>query len=249
MKNTKPNPNQRDRSDQTRHRILVAAVKEFSAHGLAGARTDSIARSAKVNKALLYYYFKSKEALYLATIEEMVGNVVKSTTAVFEQSCTSGEQLLRLALNHFDRILTQHDFQSLMQQEMIRFRIGKGSTALPLIARTAFAPLIVRLRKTVREGIRTGELLPIDWMQVIYSGFGGNVFYFLSAPMMRMALAAASFEPFSPAALASRRKSAVQFLANALFVDRTQGQKLARRVLSAMPMPKAKPHPQWRKHL
>jgi hypothetical protein len=86
-------------------------------------------------------------------------------------------------------------------------------------------------------------------MQVIYSGFGANVVYFLSAPIMRVALAADSFEPFSPAVLASRRKSAVEFLANALFVDRTQGQKLARRVLAAIPMPEAGPHPQWRKQL
>jgi TetR/AcrR family transcriptional regulator len=201
-----------------------------------------------VNKALLYYYFRSKESLYIATIEHMVGNVVESTTAVFEESCTPGEHLLRLALNHFDRILIQHDFQSLMQQEMIRFRIGK-STALPVIARTAFAPLLAKMRRTVRHGIRTGELIPLDWKQVIYSGFGANIFYFLSAPIMRVALAADSFEPFSPEVLASRRKSAMKFLANALFVDRTQGQKLARRVLAAMPMPEAGPHPQWRKQL
>jgi hypothetical protein len=55
--------------------------------------------------------------------------------------------------------------------------------------------------------------------------------------MMRAALAADSFDPLAPIALVSRRKSAVQFLANALFVDRAQGQKLARRVLAAMPMP------------
>src|SRR6202020_2572002 len=97
------NANQQERSDQTRRKILHAAIHEFSAHGLAGSRTDAIARSAKVNKALLYYYFKSKEALYTATIEDMVGNVMKSTNALLEQRCTPGEHLLRLALNHFDR--------------------------------------------------------------------------------------------------------------------------------------------------
>jgi TetR/AcrR family transcriptional regulator len=228
--------NQQDRADQTRQKILQSAVREFSAHGLAGARTDAIARSAKVNKALLYYYFKSKEALYTATIEDMISNVVRTTTAVLDQRCTPGEHLLRLALNHFDRILAQSNFQSLMQQEMIRFRSGKSST-LPMIARTAMEPLLARMRKTVIEGIRSGELIRVDWMQVIYSSFGANVFYFLSAPMMGAALAADSFDPLAPIALASRRKSAVQFLANALFVDRAQGQKLARRVLAAMPMP------------
>ena len=248
MKTATPNPNQEDRSDQTRRRILQAAAREFSAHGLAGARTDAIARSAKVNKALIYYYFKSKEALYIAAIEDMVDSVVKSTAAVLEQRCTPGEQLLRLALNHFDRILTQHEFQSLMQQEMIRVRTGK-SKALPVIARTALMPLLANMEKTVRHAIRTGEIVRLDWMQVLYSGLGANVFYFLSAPVMRLAFADESFEPFAQETLASRRRSAVKFLANALFVDRAEGHKLARRVLAAMPMPEASPGSQWRKEL
>ncbi len=49
------------RADRTKKAILRAAIREFSAHGLAGARTDAIAESAKVNKALLYYYFQSKK--------------------------------------------------------------------------------------------------------------------------------------------------------------------------------------------
>src|SRR6185312_13602880 len=127
--------------DQARERILRAALCEFSAHGLAGARTGAIAESAKVNKALLYYYFKNKESLYAAAFEEVLQGVMASTTAVLQVECTAGEHLLRLALNHFDRILSQREFQSLMQQEMVRFHHGKR-TAIPLLARTAFAPLL-----------------------------------------------------------------------------------------------------------
>ena len=58
-----------DRSTETRSRILDAALSEFSANGLAGARTERIAAAAGVNKALLYYYFDSKEKLYLAALE------------------------------------------------------------------------------------------------------------------------------------------------------------------------------------
>ena len=48
----------------SRRAILQAAITEFSREGVAGARTDAIARAAKVNKALLYYYFEDKESLY-----------------------------------------------------------------------------------------------------------------------------------------------------------------------------------------
>lgn len=248
MPRQKPNTHKQDRSDQTRRAILDAAIREFSAHGLAGARTDAIAQSAKVNKALLYYYFKSKEALYTATIEDVMDAVIRNTTAILEQKCTPGEHLLRLALSHFDRILTQHNFQSLMQQEMVRFQAGK-STALPNIARTAFAPLLKQMQKLVRHGVRAGELVNLDAMQIVYSAFGANVFYFLSAPMMRMALADSSFEPFAPISLAARRRSAIQFLASALFTNRTHGHAAARRVLAAMPMPASGMRTHWRKPL
>lgn len=240
------NPNQQDRSDQTRAKILNAAISEFSAHGLAGARTDAIAESAKVNKALLYYYFKSKGALYNAAIEEVSAKIVQSAFAVLDTKCSEGELLLRATLNHFDRLLTQHEFQNLMQQEMVRFRQGK-SQSIPILAKTVFSPMLERMQQLVRQGVRSGELCEVDWMQVMYSAFGSNVFYFLSAPMVNLAL---SLDPFTPAAIESRRKTAIRFLGNALFVDRVYGAKLARRVLASMPTPsQIKTRPVWRKTL
>ena len=135
-----------DRADQTRRRILRAAVKEFSTHGLSGARTDGIAESARANKALLYYYFKSKQGLYAAAIEEVAVRVMETAMAEFDPSYTAGERLLRSALHHFDRILTQQEFQSLMQQELVRFQSGKTGS-MPVLFRTAFRPLIEKIRE------------------------------------------------------------------------------------------------------
>ena len=228
--------NQRNLADQTPKRILRAAIREFSAHGLFGARMEAIAESAGANKALLYYYFKSKKGLYEAALEEVSGTVVENALAALDARYSAGERLLRTALNHFDRILTQHEFQSLMQQEMVRFRRGEGGS-MPVMYRTAFEPLMEKLRTAVEEGVRSGELCKVDWQQVMYSIFGVNVFYFLSAPMVQMAL---KFEPLDADVLRSRRKAVAQFLGNALFVDRARGAKLAARVLAAMPMPEVK---------
>src|SRR5688572_6751110 len=49
-------------------RILAAAAVEFATRGYAGARVDRIARRARVNKAMLYYHFGSKQALYRALL-------------------------------------------------------------------------------------------------------------------------------------------------------------------------------------
>lgn len=225
-----------NRAGRTQKKILRAAVQEFSTHGLSGARTDRIAEAAKVNKALLYYYFKSKQDLYTAAVEAVSARVVENALAEFDPKYSAGERLLRSAIHHFDRILTQHEFQSLMQQEMVRFRSDK-SGSLPILFRTAFHPMIEKLREATEDGIRTGELCPVDWLQMVYSMFGANVFYFLSAPMMELAL---PLKPLDPKALKARRKAAVQFLGMALFTDRASGTKLANRVLRDMPMPRVK---------
>jgi TetR/AcrR family transcriptional regulator len=238
-------PDSNRRADRTRKSILRAAIREFSAHGLAGARTDAIAESAKVNKALLYYYFKSKSGLYAAAIEEVSGTVVERALAALDPGRSAGDRVLRTALNHFDRILTQRDFQSLMQQEMVRMRRGE-SDALPVLVNNVFKPLLEKLREAVHEGIQTGELCRTDWLQVVYSVLGANVLYFLSAPMMRLML---SFDPMENAAIESRRKAAVRFLGNALFVDRAHGARLARRVLADMPMPRTRNTRVWSKCL
>jgi TetR/AcrR family transcriptional regulator len=225
---------QNRRADATRKAILRAAIREFSTHGLAGARTDAIAESAKVNKALLYYYFKSKNALYTAAIEEVSATAAERALAALDAKHSAGERLLRTAVNHFDRILTERDFQNLMQQEMVRMRRGE-SEAMPTMVEGVFKPLMKKLDEAIHEGIKKGELCQVDWLQIVYSVLGANVLYFLSAPMMRLVL---PFDPFTRAAIEARRKAAVQYLGSALFVDRAHGARLGKRVLAEMPMPK-----------
>jgi TetR/AcrR family transcriptional regulator len=222
-----------DRAAETRARILDAALSEFSAHGLAGARTDRIANSAGVNKALLYYYFESKENLYLAALEMISAKIRDRSLAVFLRASSPGERVLRSALEHFDRILTQHEFQGLMQQEMIRLHKGE-SGALPILVKRVFAPAMTMYQALVREGIEAGELIQADWMQIHLATLGANVFYFLSAPVWRILLPT---EPLAPEALAQRRTALVEFLGQAIFVDRQHGAELAARVLADTPMP------------
>jgi TetR/AcrR family transcriptional regulator len=222
-----------ERVADSRSRILDAALSEFSAHGLAGARTDRIASAAGVNKALLYYYFESKENLYIAALEMISAKIRDRTLAVFLRESTPGERVLRSALEHFDRILTQHEFQGLMQQEMIRLHKGE-SGALPILVKRVFAPVLTMYQAMVREGIESGELIQAEWMQIHLATLGANVFYFLSAPMWRILL---PYEPFAPESLALRRTALVEFLGQAIFIDRQHGAQLAARVLADTPMP------------
>ena len=62
----------RERSAQaTRESILRAAIKVFATHGYAGGKVEQISRAAKSHDRMIYYYFGSKEGLYIAVLEEM----------------------------------------------------------------------------------------------------------------------------------------------------------------------------------
>jgi TetR/AcrR family transcriptional regulator len=224
---------QAERADQTRARILDAAIRQFSDNGLAGARTEQIAEAAGVNKALLYYYFKGKEALYAAALESVAEGVRVSSLAVLEGEGSAGERFLHSALNQFDRIHTNRGFQSLMQQEMVRLHRGEDNALTPLVE-TVFRPLMSRMQEVLREGMASGELIAADPTQIRYAALGANVLYFLSAPLMGMVTGTDLLER---SALERRRKTAIEYLGQTIFTDREHGARVAARVLAATPMP------------
>lgn len=222
-----------ERSAESRAKILAAALREFAANGLAGARTERIAKAAGVNKALLYYYFDSKDKLYEAAFETIAGKIRDSSLAVYLLKATPGERILRAALNHFDRIVGQRDFQSLMQHEMIRLHKGEEGM-MQVLVKKVFEPLMNMYRSTVHEGIASGELIDVDWLQLQLASVGANVFYFLSAPVWKLALGE---DPLKVENIAARRKALLEFLGQAIFVDRRHGAAMAAKVFGDTQMP------------
>ena len=208
-------------------------MTEFADKGLAGARTEQIAAAAGVNKALLYYYFDSKEKLYRAALELASAQVRDRAMAVFLREESEGERLLRLVLDHFDRILTQTVFQRVMQQEMMRQHKGEAGE-MPLLVERVFAPSMKMFASSIGDGMTKGELIETDWLQVVLATLGANIFYFMSSSMLRLVL---PFDPLAPDEISRRRAEMVRFLGQTLFVDRQHGAELAAKVLADTPMP------------
>jgi AcrR family transcriptional regulator len=65
-------------AEATRARLLAAAVDEFAAHGIAGARVDRIAHAAGANKQLIYAYFGNKEGLFDAALAQSCGGLMET---------------------------------------------------------------------------------------------------------------------------------------------------------------------------
>ena len=88
-------PGTRGEPEKTRSAILKAAMHEFASEGVAGARTDQIARAAGVNKALLYYYFKDKEALYGAVVDSIFEGMRDRLMQVLDSDLPPREKILK----------------------------------------------------------------------------------------------------------------------------------------------------------
>src|SRR4029450_5861686 len=74
-------------------RILAAAAVEFAARGYAGARGDQIAHRAPVNKAMLYYHFRSKQGLYRALLRDTFTRAGDRLQAIAASAAPPSEQL------------------------------------------------------------------------------------------------------------------------------------------------------------
>jgi TetR/AcrR family transcriptional regulator len=221
------------RGEDSRAAILRAAIAEFSEQGEAGARTHAIATAAGVNKALLHYYFGTKEALYGAVLDEVFTGLADRFLAVIHGPGTPGERLLRYFLAHFDHLAAAGGYARLMGHEMMQVRRGEP-TRISRVVRVCFGPLHAALSETVAEGIRTGELRPQDPGPAVLALTGVNVFYFISTPFFREI---SGKDPRDPAMLARQRPALLDFAATTLFQDPERGRALARRIHSEAPEP------------
>src|SRR3974390_2785328 len=108
-----------ERSRETRAAILAAAERIFAEAGLAGARTDAIAAAAGVNKALLYYYFKSKEDLYQAVIGSQLREFGRQVEEILSAKGAAGPILMRYISYHFDFIGSHPHYPRIFQRLMM----------------------------------------------------------------------------------------------------------------------------------
>jgi TetR/AcrR family transcriptional regulator len=210
---SKPRMGSRGRPEKSRAAILDAAVREFSREGVAGARTDAIARTARVNKALLYYYFKDKESLYNAVLDQVFGGLVAAIEEVLSRDLPPKEKIVAYARRHFDYIANHPLYPRIVQGEMMSGSRGRAPH-LERIARQYFRPLFGGLAAVLREGQAKGEFRAVDPLHFIPSMIAIIVFYFTNAPVMRMVTGG---DPFSPEFLAQRRAAVVDFISAALF--------------------------------
>ncbi|MCD2181892.1 TetR/AcrR family transcriptional regulator [Rhizobium sp. GN54] len=104
---------------RTREDILIVATEEFATHGLAGARVDAIAERTRTSKRMIYYYFGSKEGLYLSVLERSYRKI-RTLEADLRLSDLEPEDALRTLISTtFEHDEANPDFVRLVSIENI----------------------------------------------------------------------------------------------------------------------------------
>ncbi|HVM94609.1 MAG TPA: TetR/AcrR family transcriptional regulator [Terriglobales bacterium] len=202
--------------EKSRAAILQAAVNEFAEHGIAGARTDAIARVARVNKALLYYYFKDKDALYAAALDHVFSGLRERLVPILESALEPRDKLVAYVSQYFDYIAANPRFPRVVQAEWMRMG-PKGSPQMMRIAQDYFAPIYKRVAEMLREGAEKGQFRAVNPMDFMPTIVGIIVFYFSTAPAMKTLL---KIDPLSKERIEERRRFVLEFISAALFTDK-----------------------------
>ena len=160
---TKRNDRRVDEAARTQQDILNVAAKEFSEKGLAGARVDEIAATTKTSKRMIYYYFGSKEGLYLATLEAKYKKV-RDTENQLNLAHMAPEAALRcLVAVTFDHHLNNEDYiRMVMNENMNRAKYLKQSPQVQDLNRPAIQILTDIYERGVASGVFRAGLDPAD---------------------------------------------------------------------------------------
>ena len=214
----------RGQPEESRAAILQAAAHEFAEHGIAGARTDAIARAAHVNKALLYYYFEDKETLYGAVLDSAFSGLKNTVFKVLDSGLAPKDKILAYVGAYFDFIASNPLYPRLMQREMMRAREGEMQQFEKLV-KAYIQPIFMRVSQVLQEGIAGGDFRPVKPEHFVPSIVAMIVFYFSSAPMMQKIV---GFNTLAPQRVAERRAAVLDFVSAALFQPHSSAKQGAR---------------------
>ena len=175
----------------TRRRILAAALQEFSAKGIDGARVDAIAERAGTNKRMLYYYFGSKDDLFRAVLRQRLAE--RAPTAR-DRDRTGPARLVEL----HQRLESSMDYVRLLMWEGLE-RGRRREVEQELLRRESLAEWCDEVREAQRRGDLPDDL---DAEQLVLSELALVMFPFAFPQITRLVTGKL---PTDPAFKAERR--------------------------------------------
>jgi AcrR family transcriptional regulator len=171
---------QDERTARTRQRLLKAAAAEFAARGFAGASVDRIARTARVNKAMIYYHFKSKAGLYREILRDMFDAVAVRVSAAAGSNAAPAAKIHAFV----EAIATEAEARTHFPPIWFR-EVAEGGAHLDETTLSHIAAIIKMLARILQEGVAAGQFRPVSPLLLHAGIVGPLLLYFASGSLRR----------------------------------------------------------------
>jgi AcrR family transcriptional regulator len=164
----------------TRERLYAAAAEEFAARGFAGASVDRIARTARVNKAMIYYHFRSKAALYREIMRDMFAAVDRRVQDTLASPVAPADKIRAFVEAIALEAEARPHFPPIWFRE-----IAEAGAHLDEATTAHIANVVQALGGIIREGVAARVFAPVNPLIVHAGVVGPLLLYFASARMRK----------------------------------------------------------------
>jgi TetR/AcrR family transcriptional regulator len=170
-------------SDQnTEEKILAAAKKVLFSKGYAGARMQDIADEAGINKALLHYYFRSKDKLFEMIFKEAIGKLMPQISTIFSDINISFYDKIRAFCHSYISTWLEHPYIPMFVLHELHSDSGKGF--LKMVEETRFKPVRDAL-SAIETAITKKEIRRVDPHHLFLHMISLCMFPFMGSPVFK----------------------------------------------------------------
>lgn len=191
-------------------RILLAAKKIFVVQGMAGARMQDIANEAGINKAMLHYYFRSKEKLFAVILKEAIGRLIPRVSEIFQ-----GDEPLFVKIELFcDQYISTIQENPYIPLFIINELNRQPEKFIENIWPGLDQGALRKLTAQINDETNAGRIRPIEPFQLVVNMLALCIFPFIGKPILQH-FSGMNDEEFNRM-LEGRKRDAAEFIINSI---------------------------------
>jgi AcrR family transcriptional regulator len=169
-----------NKNQDTEGQILEAAKDVFQKKGMDGARMQEIADGAGINKAMLHYYYRSKQLLFEAVFSNAFSLLAPQLNKILNDDSSIEDKVKNFTNNYISFIIKHPYLPNFIIQEL-----NRNPKFFEKIQQNAAFPTLEKFKNHVAAEVEKGILKPIDGEQLFINIISLNIFPFVATPLIK----------------------------------------------------------------
>ncbi len=168
------------KNHDTEGQILAAAENVFQKKGMDGARMQEIADAAGINKAMLHYYYRSKQLLFEAVFTNAFSLLAPQLNKILNDDSAIEDKVKNFTNNYISFIIKHPYLPNFIIQEL-----NRNPKFFEKIQQNAAFPTLEKFKNQVAEEVEKEILKPINGEQLFINIISLNIFPFVATPLIK----------------------------------------------------------------